>query len=998
MICPRCGNPTPGHASRCHHCGAGLAQTSVATGVAVAIDTTGLPPGATFGPSDPATASPADAGMTVAPGAFTTPEAPLAVGQAFSERYHIIKLLGIGGMGAVYQAWDAELGVAVALKVIRTDARHRAGAEAEKRFKQEINLARQVTHKNVVRIHDLGTINGIKFITMPFIKGDDLSTVLRRELKLPVSRTIRLARQIAAGMQAAHEAGVVHRDLKPPNIMVSGKDQAGDDAETALIMDFGISASADEDLSGSVMGTLEYMAPEQAAGGAVDARADIYAFGLIVYECLLGLRLAAPLVTPAARIEAMKYRVAEGVVPLRTVDRTIAEPLEAVVMKCLERDPANRYQSTAQLVAALNELDDTGKRLPMVRRLTRPMMAAAALVVALLLTGTYYTAKWLTAPVKSHDPVAVLIADVDNQTGDATVDRTLEPMIKRALEGGAGFISAYDRQGIRETLGVTPPARLDESAAREFAGKQGVGVVLTSSVSRTGNAYSVSVKALETVTGKVISSNTGRATSKEQLVQTVTKLVPTVRKALGEKQSDSAQVFAMTTVSATSPDVLRYYAAAREAASNSKIEEARTNYGKAVELDPKFGIAYQGLAVLALNQNRLEEAATYAKKALQNIDAMTDRERSTTRGLYYFLTSDYPQCVKEYSDLNVRYPTEVQAHNNLGICQGALRNLPKAIEEFGRAAALVPKRPLYRVNLALYKNYASDFSGAEKESATLHELRSEHWSLFTLASSQLGRGQLTEAGATYAQLAKVNARGASWAASGLGDLAVLQGRFSDALPILERGAADELKAKNPENAAAKYAALAQAQLLRQQKRAAVAAAERALANSQAVKFKFLAARIFIEADELARGRQLMGELASGIAAEPQAYAKVLEGESALKGSDARQAIKSLTDANTLIDTWIGHFDLGRAYLEAGLLPQADSEFDRCLKRRGEALALFLDEEPTYAFFAPVYYYQGRVREAMKTAGYAESYRSYLAIRGASTEDPLVRDVRRRIGS
>ena len=163
------------------------------------------------------------------------------MGQSFSPRYHIIKLLGVGGMGAVYQAWDAELGVAVALKVIRTDARHRAASsEAEKRFKQELLLARQVTHKNVVRIHDLGEIDGIKYITMPYVQGDDLSAVLKREGKLPIAHALRLARQIAGGLQAAHEAGVVHRDLKPPNIMISG---AGDE-EQALIMDFGISSSA----------------------------------------------------------------------------------------------------------------------------------------------------------------------------------------------------------------------------------------------------------------------------------------------------------------------------------------------------------------------------------------------------------------------------------------------------------------------------------------------------------------------------------------------------------------------------------------------------------------------------------------------------------------------------------------------------------------------------------------------------------------------------------
>jgi hypothetical protein len=170
-----------------------------------------------------------------------------------------------------------------------------------------------------------------------------------------------------------------------------------------------------------------------------------------------------------------------------------------------------------------------------------------------------------------------------------------------------------------------------------------------------------------------------------------------------------------------------------------------------------------------------------------------------------------------------------------------------------------------------------------------------------------------------------------------------------------------------------------------------------LANSKAVKIRFLAARSFIEAGEIESARPLMAGLASELQAEPQAYAKILEGGVALKNGDSRQAIRILTESNMLLDTWIGHFDLGRAYFEADAMPQADAQFDRCLRRRGEALALCLDEEPTYGFFPPVYYYQGRVREALKNAGFAESYREYLTLRGQSKEDALLPEVRRRAG-
>ncbi len=232
------------------------------------------------------------------------------VGQDLGERYHIIKLLGAGGMGAVYQAWDGELGVAVALKTVRPEvaADPETARMLEQRFKQELLLARKVTHKNIVRVHDIGEVDGVKYITMPFVEGEDLATILKRDGKLSAERVMTIARSVASGLGAAHLAGVVHRDLKPANIMV---DEEGE----GLVMDFGVArstagppaggaagtfpagamraASAAQTMAGSVVGTVEYMAPEQARAEPVDQRADIYAFGLILYDLLLGRIRAA---------------------------------------------------------------------------------------------------------------------------------------------------------------------------------------------------------------------------------------------------------------------------------------------------------------------------------------------------------------------------------------------------------------------------------------------------------------------------------------------------------------------------------------------------------------------------------------------------------------------------------------------------------------------------------------------------------------------------------
>jgi tetratricopeptide (TPR) repeat protein len=215
--------------------------------------------------------------------------------------------------------------------------------------------------------------------------------------------------------------------------------------------------------------------------------------------------------------------------------------------------------------------------------------------------------------------------------------------------------------------------------------------------------------------------------------------------------------------------------------------------------------------------------------------------------------------------------------------------------------------------------------------------------------------------------------------------------------LLERGANADLQAKTPENATNKFAALAHAELLRGQSQAAVAAAEKALANGQTIQVRFLAGRVFAEAGDAAQAKKMADSLAKETQAEPQAYGKIIEGKLALKQGDSHLAIKDITDANNLLDTWIGRFELGRAYLEAGQFTEADSEFDRCIKRRGEALELLMDNVVTYGYFPYVYYYQGKVRQGLKTPAFADSYRTYLSIRGQSTEDPLVAEVRKSLG-
>ncbi len=943
-------------------------------------------------------------------GASPSDRGPLEPGSAFGARYHTIRLLGIGGMGAVYQAWDAELGVTVAIKVIRPEvmADPKTAAEIERRFKRELLLARQVTHKNVVRIHDLGEIDGIKFITMPYVAGADLATILKRDGRLPIPRVMPIARAVVSGLVEAHKVGVVHRDLKPANIMIGAEDEA-------MIMDFGIArstsvqaagpvpgadtivgnlnrAAADQNATvlGAVVGTVEYMAPEQARGVHVDQRADVYAFGLILYDMLVGRPRAEH---AGSAIAELQGRMQHAPPAVKSIVPEVPEGVDRIITRCLAPDADKRFQTSAELAAALNRLDDKGVPIREPRRFTPRMIAVAVMLVASLVTGTW----WFTRtppPEKPHDPVTVVIADFENKTSDPTFDHTLEPMLKLALEG-ASFISAHDRTRMRAAFGIPIPEKLDEAAARQIAIKQAAGIVLSGSIDRKGSGYEVEVKAAQPVTGNVVADARGSASSKEQVIATATKLATTVRKVLGDKTSESAQLFAMKSISTTSLEVVGHYAAGVELQSKAKYGEALQEFLKAVELDPKFGLGYQSAAAMSRNVGKLEDAEKYAKAALRSLDTMTERERFNVRGYYSRSVGDLKGCKDEYGNMLARYSGDTVAHNQRAVCMVGLRDMRGAVDELRQAVEILPNHVGYRANMAIFMNYAGDFVGAERETRALKELPPR--AMLALAFSQLGQGKLPEAAEMYGKLSATGGFGKAYGTAGLGDLALYEGHFTDAARTFEEGASADLAANNGDTAANKFASLAYVHLVRGRKDAAIAAAEKVFANSKVIPYRFLAARVLIEAGAVGQAEVLAADYASRLAAEPQAYGKILQGQIALQKRDLPQAVKLLTDANSVIDTWLGRFDLGRAYLAAGEFTRADSEFDICIKRRGEALSL-VNEDPTYGMFPVVFYYQGRAREGLQTENFANSYREYLKIRGNSTEDPLLPEIRRRAGN
>src|ERR1700687_3075558 len=244
-----------------------------------------------------------------------------APGTLLGARYRVLRILGQGGMGAVYQARDQELDRTIALKVIRPERASIPGILA--RFKQELILSRNVTHKNVIWIFDLGEAEGTKFITMEYVEGEDLRAILRRKGKFHSKEAVAVIQQICRALEAAHSEGVIHRDLKPQNVM---RDPQG----RVVVMDFGLARSLESDgmtQTGALVGTLEYMSPEQALGASLDQRSDLFAVGLIFYELLIG---KAPYKADTAIASLMK-RTNERAIPASEIDASLPVSLSAIV-------------------------------------------------------------------------------------------------------------------------------------------------------------------------------------------------------------------------------------------------------------------------------------------------------------------------------------------------------------------------------------------------------------------------------------------------------------------------------------------------------------------------------------------------------------------------------------------------------------------------------------------------------------------------------------------
>jgi tetratricopeptide (TPR) repeat protein/predicted Ser/Thr protein kinase len=918
---------------------------------------------------------------------------PFEVGQTAAARYDIIQTLGQGGMGAVYKAWDRKLERHVAIKVIRPLL---ASSEAVlARFKQELLITRKITHKNVIRIFDIGESNGTEFITMEFVEGTDLKKLIKERGKFTSSESIAIIKQVCAALDAAHSEGIVHRDLKPQNIMVQKNGRV-------VVTDFGIAHSEDAPsttATGAVIGTPEYMSPEQAKGKKVDQRSDIFSLGLVFYELITGkLPFEADTV-----MESMFKRTQEPAVPPVLVERTVSPQINRVIVRCLATDPEKRYPTA---VSVLTDLESESSALTMPAAVSRllyrlpPARSFWKIAVAILFGlglgfGFYFlrNTAHLNAPA-AKSVLQVLIADF--QVDPDILDTPLEPVLTLALEG-ASFIQVSDRQHAKSVIAEIQAKadRLDEETARLVAVREGIAVVVSGSLTRRGDRLQISAKVVDAATGRVLRDDHVDARDKSGILPALAQLGVSIRSSLGDATTEVAQLAAAETFTAGSLEAMTYYAKGQELISAGKWEEAIGYYSQAVAADPKLGRAYAGMAAASLNLGRTDDTEKYYRLALENIDRMTDREKYRTRSVYFLSVRDYDRAIEECKSLIEKFPFDTSGHNNLAIAYFHKRDMANALAEGYKFVSLYPKYVSAQNNLALYAMYAGNFDNAKVEAAkALQMTPSFVKGYLVMALSDFALGRMDEAAKTYEKMAKLSVRGASLAATGLADMRIFEGRFHEAEGILQKAISTDLENKETASAANKLLTLASVEAALNRRKEAVASTEKALNLNKDLSVVFPAARILIQTG--GQVGPLIQELNRRSQREPQAHARLIEGEALLAAGKTSDAIRKFEEAAQLADTWLGRLELGRAYIDAGEFPQASAELDAALRRRGEAAALFLDDVPTYRYFPEVLYYLGRAQEGLGSPGSVGRYKAFIDIKSKSEMDPIVEDAKRRL--
>jgi eukaryotic-like serine/threonine-protein kinase len=650
----------------------------------------------------------------------------LPLGQDFGPRYRVESLLGVGGMGKVYKAYDKELDRTVALKILRQDVI--ADPLALQRFKQELQLASRITHPNILRIHDLGESQGLKFISMQYVEGGDLLEILRKEGPLPFGRAVPIMIQLSEALQAAQSANVVHRDLKPQNILVGEGDHV-------FVSDFGLAKSIESSIAGmtrtgAVLGTPKYMSPEQVQGKPVDQRSDIYALGLIFYEILTG---ALPF-SGDSTYQLMYQRVHQVVPRPEKLNPRIPRYLSAIVLRCLERDPALRYQNAAEILTDLkaNQIRRPAVSLRVSRLLgSSRSKGIAAGILAVLLAGVlvlganFWVRRGATASsgvsegaAASLQPTAqksVLLLPLEKMQNETELDLEAEGILESLSDrlSQLGNLKIETLPADNSINGQASP----ESLAKQFGSQ----FYLTGSLENLAGKLHAHLKLEETSSGRTLWSEEFTAlpqdvfTMQDEMYKklvTVLNVKPTSEElALGAgRATENVDAYDL---------YLRGRSAIRNQRSVGTLHSAIQLYTEALKKDPGFGLAYAGLADAYLDLYRLTKDATLPEKALGaalQADQLSGSKPEVhfSLGSVYMATGKNTEAVAEFKRALELAPNSDEGYRRLGSAWLAAGHKEEALSAYQQSVDL---NPYYWLNYAMLGKAALTFGENEKARA-----------------------------------------------------------------------------------------------------------------------------------------------------------------------------------------------------------------------------------------------------------------------------------------
>jgi serine/threonine-protein kinase len=638
----------------------------------------------------------------------------IALGSDFGTRYRIESLLGQGGMGRVYKAYDKELDRTVAIKVVREGAIGQA--DALKRFKQELVLASKISHKNILRIHDMGEVAGVRFISMAYIQGKDLQHVIKENPKMPLERVLKFAQQIAEALAAAHAEGVVHRDLKPQNLLIGNDDQV-------FVCDFGLAKSFEESAigmtrTGAFLGTPRYMSPEQVEGKPADQRADLYAFGLILYEMVTG---DVPF-TGESTLKVMYQRIQEKPKSPKLINADLPNWLVRIIMRCLEKDAADRYQSAYEILADLQGAkgqssggsgsrsgisrsgDSIQIQLPEFASRRSVWIPSAVAVVLLIIAAVFLVRHFVEKggggggggggetsvtgipPLSSGRFVAILPIQV---LGDASQIGYLAQGVEEALS-----TKLFQVKDVRVTSSDEAEKIDQKQSLTKIARALGANYLVQGTLQGSGDRIRVTMRLQDALHNKRVWSKEFDGVASDLFTledQIYSQLVSALDVNLTTEEMASSK--ARPTENAAAYDLYVRGRNALRAHDTKSVQSALDYFDQALRADPKFALAFAGEADASLRMYGMKKDSFWTQKALTSAQAaeqINDKlpEVHSALGSAYIATGKYAQAVAELKRAISLAPNSDESYRRLGAAYLASGDYPHAIEAFQKAVDL----------------------------------------------------------------------------------------------------------------------------------------------------------------------------------------------------------------------------------------------------------------------------------------------------------------------